>query len=170
MKLNFPKLHGATPLEKAIRALAMLFVVLLVLWAFTKNNEMVMKRLSQEQALWDETGQITGDEKKYVGGVVRRIKQDFGVQVKVQIFQDIIIVPELDAKILYIGLSPKNRELELRIPGLVRKVLGDAFIDKLKIEQLLPAMEEDQWVWGVQISLDMIYDQLKAIQQGEKGS
>lgn len=166
MRINIPKVHGASPKEKIIRTIALLLVFAAVIWAFTKNNERVVNMLNQQAAVYDETKTLDTEQKKFIISFTRTLKDEFGLDSKIQIFGGDFVVPELDSKTLYIGLAPSINEVEIRFPVLMRQALGDDFIHMLETEHFLPSFKYNDWPQEIQVVLVTIFDRLTSINEG----
>lgn len=170
MRITIPKVHGESPKEKAIRSLALVLIFAAVIWAFTKNNERVVEQLNRDSVVYDETGTLDKEQRKFIISFTRALKDEFGLACKIQIFGGDFVVPELDSKTMYMGLAPSINEVELRFPGMMRQALGEEFITALETEYLLPSFELNDWPQEIQIVLVSIFEKLTEIQQGESPS
>ena len=167
MRISIPRVHGDSPKEKALRSIALILVFAAVVWAFSKNNERVVDQLNRQSAVYDETGTLDDDQRKFVASFTKGLRDEFGLDAQVQVFKTAMEIPDLDAKTLYIGLVPSMGEVELRFPGILRTALGQPFIDSLKTDYFLPAFERGDWDQELQIVLATIFDKLLELDRGE---
>ncbi|CCH49686.1 hypothetical protein [Pseudodesulfovibrio piezophilus] len=166
MRLSIPKVHANNPKEKIIRTIAMLLVFAAVIWAFTKNNERVVDMINQQSSIYDETKTLDKEQKKFILSFTRTLKDEFGLECKIQIYGGDFVVPELDRKTMYIGLAPSINEVQLRFPGLMRQALGADFIEQIRTEHFLPSFEYNDWPEEIKIVLLTIFDRLSQVNQG----
>jgi len=166
MKISIPKVHGATSKEKAVRSILLMLVFAAVIWAFTKNNERVVNVLNQQAAVYDETKTLDTAQKKFIVSFTRAIKDEFGLDSKIQIYGGDFVVPELDSKTMYIGLAPAINEVQIRFPAMMRQALGEEFIEQLKTENFLPSFKYNDWPQEIQVVLVAIFDRLTQINEG----
>ena len=166
MKVTIPRVHGNTTKEKIIRSLALMLVFGVVIWAFMKNNERVVDTLNRHSIIYDETKTLNNEQKKFIISFTRTIKDEFGLDCRIQIFGGDFVVPELDSKTMYIGLAPSVGEVELRFPAMMRRALGDEYIKSLVTENFLPSFEYDDWPMEIQAVLLSIFDKLTELEQG----
>ncbi len=166
MRIHVPKVHGESKKEKIIRTILLLLVFGAVIWAFSVNNNRVVDRLNQESAIYDETGTLTKEQKKFITSFTRTIKDEFGIASRIQIFGGDFVVPELDSKTLYIGLAPSINEVQIRFPVLLRTALGPDFAEKLKTEHFLPSFKYNDWAEEMQVVLIAIFDKLDQLNKG----
>jgi len=166
MKVTIPRVHGNTTKEKIIRSLALMLVFGVVIWAFMKNNERVVDTLNRHSIIYDETKTLNNEQKKFIISFTRTIKDEFGLDCRIQIFGGDFVVPELDSKTMYIGLAPSVGEVELRFPAMMRRALGDEYIESLVTENFLPSFEYDDWPMEIQAVLLSIFDKLTELEQG----
>lgn len=170
MRITIPKVHGQTQREKVIRTIALVLVFAAVIWAFMKNNERVVDVLNRESSVYDETNTLDKAQRKFVASFIKTLRDEYGISCRVQIFGGDFVVPDLDAKTMYIGLAPSIKAVELRFPAMMRQALGQEFIDSLKTEYFLPSFEFGDWPMTIQEVLVLIFERLDQIQQGETNS
>jgi len=170
MRITIPKVHGSTPREKLIRSLALMLVFAAVVWAFSKNNAHVVEVLNQQSSVYDETGTLDNEQKKFIISFVRTLRDEFGVEARIQIYGGDFSVPDINNKTLYIGLAPSINEVQLRFPPLMQQALGNEFIEKLKTDHFLPSFQYKDWQEEIQVVLVAIFDKLNQINQGTQPS
>lgn len=167
MRIAIPKIHGQNPKEKIIRSIALILVFAAVAWAFMKNNERVVDMLNQQSSIYDETKTLDAEQKKFIISFTRTLRDEFGLDCKIQIFGGDFVVPELDSKTMYIGLAPSINVVELRFPAMMRQALGNEFVESLKTENFLPSFKYDDWPQEIQVVLLAIFDKLTQLNQGD---
>lgn len=170
MRIHIPKVHGESRKEKIIRTIALMLVFGAVIWAFTENNERVVNRLNQASSIYDETGTLTTEQKKFIASFVRTLRDEFGFEAKIQIYGGDFVVPDIDSKTLYIGLAPSINMVEIRFPPLMRQAVGEKYIETLKNEHFLVSFKYDDWQEEIQVVLVSIFDKLTLINQGNNPS
>ncbi|BDQ33932.1 TPM domain-containing protein [Pseudodesulfovibrio portus] len=163
MRINIPRVHGETPKEKVIRSILLILVFAAVIWAFTENNKRVIDRLNLDGAVYDETGTLDKEQQKFIVSFTRSLRDDYGLDCKIQIYGGDFVVPELDAKTLYIGLAPSIDVVEMRFPPMMRQALGPEFIESLKSTFLLPSFKQGDWPTAIQEVLVEIYNKLESL-------
>ena len=163
MRINIPRVHGETPKEKVIRTLLLILVFAAVIWAFTENNQRVIERLNLDGAVYDETGTLDKDQKKFIVSFTHSLRDEYGLDCRIQIYGGDFVVPELDAKTMYIGLAPSIGAVEMRFPPMMRQALGPEFIESLKDTFLLPSFKQGDWPMAVQEVLMEIYNKLESL-------
>ncbi len=168
MRISIPKVHGETPREKVLRSIALLLIFGAVIWAFIKNNERVVEQLNQASAVYDETKSLDKEQKKFILSFTHSLRDEFGMECKIQIYGGDFVVPELDSKTMYIGLAPAINDVQLRFPPIMRTALGDEFIESLKTENFLPSFKYNDWPQEIQVVLVRIFDRLTQINEGNK--
>jgi len=166
VKLSIPRVHGATPREKLLRSLALVLVFAAVVWGFMKNNERVIEVLNRDSAVYDETKTLDKEQRKFIASFTRALKDEYGLASQIQVFGGEFVVPDLDAKTLYIGLSPVTGEVRIVFPSLMRQALGEDFAEQLATEHLQPALQEGDWPQEIEIVLALIYKKLESLNNG----
>jgi len=167
MKIAIPKVHGNSQKEKIIRSIALVLVFAAVIWAFSKNNERVVDLLNKESVVYDETGTLDKEQRKFIVSFTRAMRNEFGLSSRIQIFGGDFAVPELDAKTLYIGIAPAIGEVQIKFPALMRQALGEEFVETLKTDYFLPSFAEDDWPQEIQVVLATIYEKLTDLEKEE---
>ncbi len=160
MRIKIPRVHGETPKEKAIRSLLLVLVFAAVIWAFMENNQRVIERLNLDGAVYDETKTLDKDQKKFISAFAKSLREEYGLDCKIQIYGGDFVVPELDAKTMYIGIAPAINAVELRFPPMMRQALGSEFIDSLTQTFLLPSFEQGDWPMAIQEVLVEVFNKL----------
>ena len=168
MRITIPRVHGETRREKIIRSLLLILIFAAVIWAFTKNNERVIERLNLDGAVYDETHTLDKEQKKFIVSFSRSLADEYGLDCQIHIYGGDFVVPELDAKTMFMGLAPSIGAVELRFPPMMREALGREFIDSLKTTFLVPSMADGQWPMAIQEVLVEIYNKLELLNKEEK--
>lgn len=164
-RIKIPRVHGETPREKALRSIALILVFGVVIWAFMKNNERVVETLNQQSAVYDETKTLDKDQMKFIASFAATLRDEWGMDCKVQVFGGDFVVPELDGKTVYIGIAPAIKEVELRFPPMMRQAFGPDFISELEITFLQPSFEEGDWPMALQEVLVEIFNKLEELKK-----
>lgn len=167
MRINIPRVHGETPREKVIRTILLILVFAAVIWAFTENNRRVIERLNLDGAVYDETGTLDRDQKKFIVSFTRSLRDEYGLDSRIQIYGGDFVVPELDAKTVYIGLAPSINAVEMRFPPMMRQALGPEFIASLKETFLLPSFRQGDWPMALQEVLMEIFTKMESLNKKE---
>ena len=168
MRITLPTVHGSTPGERLLRALALVLVFAVVVWAFVKNSERVAETLNRQSAVYDETGGLGAEDRDFLAAYGRVLREEFGLECRVQVFAGDFVVPELDAKTIYIGLAPAIGAVEARFPALVAQALGPDVIQALR-QELLAALSSGEWPARLRSVLLAILERLRRIEAGDRG-
>ncbi|BDQ37667.1 hypothetical protein SYK_20270 [Pseudodesulfovibrio nedwellii] len=170
MRIKIPRVHGESPKEKMFRSLALVLVFAAVIWAFYMNNKHVVDVLNQEGAVYDETKTLDKTQKKFIVSFTRSLREEYGMDCKIQIYGGDFVMPELDGKTMYMGLAPSINEVKLRFPPMMRQALAKDFIESLKTTFLLPSFQEGDWPMAIQEVLMEIYKKLEQLKKEETAS
>ncbi len=162
MRFRFPALHSGSMLERLVRVLAMIALVLIVGWAFWLNNEKVIQKAKYRTAIVDETETLDQDDILFLRSFADHLKDEFGMKAMIQIRKDELVVPKLDSKTLYVGLLPKKNVVVVEFPSLMTRALGRNFLDSMRDEHFVPYWEGENWPRGLQTALTMIWSRLAA--------
>ncbi|GAB7023921.1 hypothetical protein [Salidesulfovibrio brasiliensis] len=167
MRLEIPKPKGDSPRERIIRGIALVLVIVAVGWAFMENNKNVLDKIQTDRAINDQTKRLTDDDMEFLKGFVQSLRDSYGVNTRIVIYKDEVLLPEIDPKYMFIGLAPAKRDVILHFPTLMRPALGQEFIDSLN-EVFLESYEKDSWPRELKIVLTMIWSRLSALEAGQQ--
>lgn len=107
--------RAKSPVERGLRAVGMVLVVFVVIWAFWKNNETVVERLQQTQPYWDETELSKNYIKSFARDFAKSMENDFGIKARIQIRKGELSEPNPQDGMLLLAISPSTRQVKLRI-------------------------------------------------------
>ncbi len=156
----FIKPQGKTGTERFLRMIGMVVILGLVVYAFWINNQSTLQKIQARNALWDQTKVLDRSERDYVQGFIRSMRNEFGVNVRVQITLDPIMEQEVDPKDMLIVISPPNQDVGMSFPGLVRHALGNNFISELENKHFANHFSDDEWPTSLMTCLSMIWERL----------
>ncbi len=159
MLFNF-KPRGKTASEKFLRIVGMFIIFSIVGWAFWMNNQTTLEKIQARNALWDQTKILSESERDFVQGFIRSMRNEFGVNVKIQILTEHIPDVQVESNELYIGISPTYQEVVMSFPGLVRHALGANFIKELEEHHFTENFSEEDWPTSLMTALSMIWERL----------
>ncbi|MEF2145424.1 MAG: hypothetical protein V3573_08265 [Desulfovibrionaceae bacterium] len=108
--MRFLKIGGRTPTEKLIRLLATLLVVVVVGWAFWKNNQNMMERVYADKPFWDETGSVTPQMRAFAKDFARTMQESYGLEARLRIRRTSVDRPQPQTGRLFLGLCPAKRQ------------------------------------------------------------
>ncbi|MDK2956343.1 MAG: hypothetical protein PWQ57_1839 [Desulfovibrionales bacterium] len=157
--------RGRSPAEHMIRMLLLLLVFLGVVWAFWKNNERVITRLESKQTVWDETGQMSERDQAYAASFAEALRDRYGVTLKLQIRNGPVEAPKLDAKTLFIGVSPQNGQAVVVFPPLLRSGLGESFVRYITGPHFEEYFRKGEWEEGLRNMFDLTWGQLLRLEK-----
>lgn len=160
----FFKPHGKTVSEKFLRIIGMIIIFGIVGWAFWMNNQTTLEKIQARNSLWDQTKILTQPERNFVQGFIRSMRNEFGVNVKIQITTERLSQPKLESNELYIGISPSYEEVFMSFPGLVRHALGTNFIEELEQKHFIGNFSNDTWPTTLMTALSMIWERLSKVE------
>lgn len=154
---------GRSLAERGVRAVAMLLVVAVVIWAFWKNNETVVHRILETQAYWDETRETTHEHRRFARDFASSLKEAFGIKARVQILKEDIEEPSLGESEVYLGIVPSKKQVMLRITPEGEK-------ERELIEYMQTCHFEeywgDQWAEALQPALVLIWSNFSGERKG----
>ena len=168
MAILFPK-REYSPAERMFRVLAMILVLLAVIWAFWKNTDRTLDMIETRAAIYDQTGEMTDETKEFTRSFASSLREEFGLDFRLQVMNDALDPPELDQKTVYIGLRPSWQESLVVFPPLVERALGQDFRLAIQEGVLQEGMQTGRWQGALVETLIMIYEGLTGIGSPEGG-
>ena len=156
--LNPFAIRGATPMERMVRSLALVGVIVLVIWAFWTNNQRVVARLNLEKSFWDETGLMTEADADFVREFLRGMKTELGRKAYVHVRLGEPVPPDLEPGDLYLGISPSRQEVVVRLPEDMDPDQARTLAGYLADEHFKGNWE--QWERGLKTGLVMVWERL----------
>ncbi len=161
----FPDKDAYGRKERILRLMALALVFMLVLWAFSKNNQRIIERLENQQTITDTGGYLDDQQKSFIKGFRDGMRERYGLAFKLKIYKHgIENPPEADSKTVVLLLAPEPRELDLRLPPLLSSALGQEFLDQMKAEHLEKFWDHDPWQDELILLLASIWDRLEGMQ------
>ena len=158
-----PWLRGKTPGEQFLRFILLICVFGLVIWLFWQQSEKTMKQLAARGAIWDQTEQLTKGEKDALREFASMFKDDFGLELRLNVVTTDVVLPDLDSKTIFIGLNPETRQVLVEFPPLVRRALGTDFLYSLQNEHFTPYFEEGKWPEGLFQGVNRIWEAMMGV-------
>lgn len=150
--------HGKSPLERIIRMLALLLVVLVVGWAFWKNNQNMLERVYADNPYWDETGLVQAPMRAYAKDFIRTMGEQFGVRVKLRIRRNVPDRPKPENGRLFLGVVPSDRAVVFVPPADWPEEKAAELQDYLEQKHFARHWDAD-WQLGLKSALVLIWNQ-----------
>jgi hypothetical protein len=156
------------PLEHIVRALALMLVVGLTIWGFWANSQRHSERLLAQQNLADPDRRLNEDERAQVQELITELRTRYGLELRVHITRTELTAPkELNAKTIYVGISPNTGQSMVLLPPLVQNALGADFATRLTTEHFPFHLAPDKnWQKGLLLALELIRTRLATLQTG----
>ena len=152
-------IKASSPVERMIRTLALLCVILLVIWAFWLNNQRLVDRMNQEQGFWDETGQMSKEDAGFAEDFISALKEEQGIEAFVHVRKGEVEPPSgLGGKAFFLGISPSREEVVVRLPASMDAPEDEALADYLEREHF--KSNWDRWQRGLKTALVMVWERL----------
>ncbi|WP_457572082.1 hypothetical protein [Desulfovulcanus sp.] len=148
------------------RGLGLVAVFVAVGILFWKHYERSITTIQARQSIWDQTKTLTEKQKKSIYNFSAQLKKRYGLTLQLKITKERVFIPKLDSKTIFIGLCPKYKEVIVRFPPLVEKVLGIKFLRYLQEEHFVPYFENDNWPQGLGEALNLIAQKLMEVENG----
>jgi hypothetical protein len=157
---------GSTSSERVLRFL--LFVMLLagISFLFWNNYERSIRRISTNQAVLDRTGQLSPERRDEVVKFSNRMREHYGIVVEVRIAQRELLAPQADAKTLFIGIVPAERQAVFLLPPLMERALDPGFVSYLKQDHFRAYWnQENGWQEGLHQAMTLLWDQMRRLER-----
>lgn len=170
--MRLPRLlpRSGSPLERFLRALALMAVLAGVLWAFEARFSRLAEDMAREQTVYDETGQLTADERGLLRALAGELHARFGLDVAVRVQRGAVTVPALDEKTVFIGLCVDAKTATVILPPLAVRALGAEFPRTIENDILGQALASGRWPEGLVAALVFLEQQLSGESRTGEGS
>lgn len=170
MSRFMPKAGEYTPKEKIFRALALVGVFALVIWAFWEHTGRTLRQIKDSQAISDTTGSLDKKQLAFVRGFARSLEAEFGLEFRLQVRDEPVEDPELNGKTVFFGIDPAAKQVVVRFPPLLSNALGKDFLEQLQNNHLSTLFDEgNDWREGITFALAAIWERLSEMQGRSNG-
>ena len=95
------------------------------------------------------------------------MRNEFGVNVRIQIILDPIAEQEVDPNEMLIVISPPTQGVGMFFPGLVRHALGNKFISALENKHFVNHFSDDEWPTSLMTCLSMVWERLVTVESNQ---
>lgn len=154
-----------TPLMKVLRFILIVLLfgaVILGVW-LTGQRQAAIRTKSDLQRI-DTTSSLTEEQRKLLAAYSEKFLNTYGLSIVIRIqdeaFPETVLSEENKPKILFFGLSPRNRQVHLEIPPLAAASLGDQFISYLRDSHFPPYFSQENWPEGLASALSLLTEKL----------
>lgn len=157
--------RDAPPWEGLLRGLGLIFVFLGVIWLFWQHNARMLEMIESQrnvsqQIVLDETRVLTDEQKKAISDLSRALQVNYGLKLLVIVDVRPVLVPEIDAKTIFIGMYPEGHQAVVILPPLVERAVGRGLADHLRLNHFPPYWQTGNWPQGLGDALALIWDAL----------
>ncbi len=122
-----------------------------------------MKQLAARGTVWDQTSELSKSQKDALREFASMFKDEFGLELKLNVVHTDVVLPDLDSKTIFIGINPETRQVLVEFPPLVRRALGDEFLYSLQNEHFTPYFEKGRWPEGLFQGVNRIWEAMMGI-------
>lgn len=151
-------------------SLRMLMLVILfagVGYLFWKNYERSMDTIQTRHVVQDETQSMDKELVQEIVAFSTSLQQRFGMTLQVKIFEEFVISPRKDSRVIFIGLSPRYKEHSIVFPPLMQRALPEEFVTHIKEEHFHEFWENENWQEGLVQALNKIGEEMIKIEKGK---
>ncbi len=159
-----------SPKEKVLRGLALVGIFGLVIWAFWEHTGQTMRKIKDTQAVFDATGSMDKKQLAFVRGFARSLKAEYGLEFRMQVKNEPVVEPKLDAKTVFLGIDPAGQQVVVKFPPLLSNSLGADFLKRLQTDYLSTLFADGaDWREGITFALAVVWERLTEIHGGKNG-
>jgi hypothetical protein len=161
---------SSSPAGQLLRTLGLVFVFVAAALLFWRHYDKSLDRIVGGQQIMDETGRLSSEELERINRFMETLRTDYGLDLRLHVYQGRIDPPKLDPKTLFIGLSPKRGEWEIVFPLLLKKALPQDFVRYLQEEHFRGTLRNNGWPEALMNGLHAMYGHLSRLESGERTS
>jgi hypothetical protein len=154
---------SGSPLERFLRAMALMAVFAGVLWAFEARFSRLADRLAQEQTVFDATGTLTDEQRRFLRQAGDDLKARFGMGLVVRVGHGPVEVPPLDEKTVFLGLSVGEKSARAVLPPLAAAALGPESGQVVERDILGASLADGRWPEGLCAAVIYLEQQLSGL-------
>lgn len=158
--MPFGVTRNAPPWEGLLRALGIVFVFMGVIWLFWKHNQRTIEMLDTHQVVVDHGGRLTAEQRQSVRDLSRALQASFGLDLRLVVATDPLPRPVVGTKTIHIGIYPEGEAIQVVLPPLVERALGQGFARYLQDEHFDPYWMSGDWERGLGEALSLIWSEL----------
>ncbi len=137
-----------------------------VLWAFEARVSRIADRFAASQTVYDETGTLSDEDRDFLRRTAEELKVRFGIELVVRAFRGALVVPDLNEKTVFIGVSMETRKAEVVLPPLAASALGPEFADVVERDILGEALARGQYQKGLVAAVVFLEQELSGLDTG----
>lgn len=149
-----------------IRIILMLFLFVGVGYLFWKNYERSMDTIQTRHIVNDETGTLEDELVRDIVSYSKSFQRRFGMGVQVRIFQNFVVSPPQDSRMIFIGISPRYKESSVVFPPILQRALPEDFVSMIRYDHFERYWDDD-WQKGLAEALNLIGQEMVKIEKGE---
>lgn len=117
---------------RVFRPVFLALVVAAVCWGFWNNNERRVDALVGQKLFTDETRTVPAEQKDELILYLKAFKKDFGIPLEVHVRNNPPALNGNDASRMFIDIVPSQGGAYLYLPPLVRRAVGQEFIQDME--------------------------------------
>ncbi|MEW5775043.1 MAG: TPM domain-containing protein [Thermodesulfobacteriota bacterium] len=155
---------GSTPGATFLRGVLLIAVFALAAVLYQRNFERRMDLINTRAAIYDQSGTMTQEQRDALRDFAAALKNEFGIDLRIQVRKGGLTLPEADSKTLFIGLDLDAQEAVVHLPPLLERSLDPDFVRRLRQEHFAPFFAEDNWPLGLSLALRDLWERLMGMQ------
>lgn len=117
---------------RVFRPVFLVLVIAAVCWGFWGNNERRVDALVGQKLFTDETRTVPAEQKDELLLHLKAFKKDFGIPLEVHVRNTPPALNANDASRMFIDIVPSQGRTYLYLPPLVRRAVGQEFIQDME--------------------------------------
>lgn len=155
--------QGAKPGEALLRGMLLIAVFVVVAALYQRHFKSTMEKIQTRSTVYDQSGLMSPELRDSLRGFAAALKDEYGVELRIQVRRTGIEEPVMDSKTLFVGLDLYEQRAIILLPPLMERALGPEFVNYLRHEHFAPYFAQDDWPLGLSTALRMLWDQLRAV-------
>ena len=146
---------------RRLQPLLLALVFVLVCWAFWQNTQRRLEDLSVQNSFSDETGTLDAGQKAMVRDYILAFRRETGLNLQVHVLlRPPVLAPS--GGVIYLDILPRQRQLTLTLPPLVRRAVGESFVTDFEAA-FAPYFQQEAWAQGLAPALRVLYAKLTEV-------
>lgn len=156
---------GAAPGTAFLRGMLLIAVFAGAAVLYARHFEKRMDRINTRATVYDQSGTMTAQQRDALRDFAAALRQEFGIELRIQARSGALSLPEADSKTLFIGLDLADRQAVVILPPLLERALDPDFVRRLRREHFVPYFDSGDWPRGLSLALHDLWEQLSALRE-----
>lgn len=156
---------GSTPGVTFLRAVLLITVFAGAAVLYQRHFAKTLDRINTRSTVYDQSGTMSPEQRDALRDFAAALKEEFGIELRIQVRNEGLVPPETDSKTLFIGLDLAAPRAVVVLPPLLERALDPDFVRRLREDHFAPYLAQGNWTRGLSLALRDLWEQLDRLQK-----